>query len=339
MKYTDNALNIMTVKSYKGIGNAWIVKNLGEILGKNLEENERVETIVSLLNHFLKNTTIQVEEFKRQKQLYAETLNAKFEDSCDGVVALGDCNFPRHRGEVKDSDRPVFLYYKGDIKLLDITNKNVSVIGLLNPTPEIVRREQKIVEELVKNGATIVSGLALGCDSVSHSQALYSNGKTIAILPSPLNKILPTSNVELASEIVKQGGLLITEYGNDFRTIMELSSRYKERDRLQALFCDTIVLAASYAKDSEIFWPRLKGRKLDSGARLAMEYAKKYGIPRAVMYEEKTDAEEPMFDLCRSIIKEEPSVIKITSETIPQATKLIVQKKPKTIEEQKMLQF
>lgn len=66
---------------------------------------------------------------------------------------------------------------------------------------------------------------------------------------------------------------------------MELSSRYKERDRLQVLFCDTIVLAASYSKNSVERW-NLHGQKLDSGARLAMEYAKEYKISRAVMYDQ-----------------------------------------------------
>ncbi len=89
--------------------------------------------------------------------------------------------------------------------------------------------------------------------------------QTIAILPSPLNNILP-KNQDLAFQIVENGGLLISEYGNDSKNPMELSSRYKERDRLQALFCDTIILAASYAQDSGERWKNLTGQKIDSGA-------------------------------------------------------------------------
>jgi homoserine O-acetyltransferase len=54
--------------------------------------------------------------------------------------------------------------------------------------------------------------LAFGCDSISHQQALDSNGKTVAILPSPLNNILPARNKGLAFQIVEEGGLLVTEY-------------------------------------------------------------------------------------------------------------------------------
>ena len=236
MKYTENSLNILTVKSYKGIGNAWITKNL--------KGNESVETIVSQLNNRIEDKT-NVEEFEHLRIKFESNLLHKFANICDGFIAIGDEKFPQYRGTVKESERPVFLYYKGNIDLLNFENKNITVIGLLDPQGDIEERERKIVAEFVKNGATIVSGLAFGCDSISHQQALDSNGRTVAILPSPLTNIMPARNKGLAYQIVENDGLLITEYGNDFKSQMELSSRYKERDRLQALFCDTIVLAAS----------------------------------------------------------------------------------------------
>jgi len=317
MKYTDNSINILTAKSFKGIGNAWLVKNL--------KGNESVETIVSLLNKKIKGEPTNVEEFERLKKDFETKLIEKLEDCCDGFVALGDHNFPQNRGNVKDSERPVFLFYKGIIELLSIENKNISVIGLLNPVGDIEERERKIVAQFVKNGATIVSGLAFGCDSISHQQALSSNGNTIAILPSPLNNILPARNKGLAYQIVEEGGLLVTEYGNDFKSRMELSSRYKERDRLQALFCDTIILAASYAQNSAERW-KMFGQKLDSGARLAMDYAKEYNIPRAVMYDQILDENNPMFDLNRDLIKEQKDIAIITQDNISEVVTKIIQK-------------
>lgn len=322
MKYTDNSLNILTTKSYKGIGNAWIVKNL--------KGNENVETIVSLLNKTIKGEPTSVDEFERLKNNFETKLIEKFEECCDGFVALGDPNFPQHRGKVKESEQPVFLYYKGNIDLLSIENKNISVIGLLNPVGDIEERERNIVAQFVKKGATIVSGLAFGCDSISHQQALDSNGNTVAILPSPLLNIMPARNKGLAFQIVEEGGLLVTEYGTDFKSQMELSSRYKERDRLQALFCDTIVLAASYTQNSASLHPNLQGQKLDSGARLAMGYAKDYNIPRAVMYDEHIDMDNPMFDLNRTLINEQKDIIIITQENISETVKKIIQKKTLT---------
>lgn len=318
MKYTDNSLNILTTKSYKGIGNAWIVKNL--------KGNENVETIVSLLNKTIKGDPTSVDAFERLKNNFETKLIEKFETCCDGFVALGDPNFPQHRGSVKESQQPVFLYYKGNIDLLSIENKNISVIGLLNPVGDIENRERNIVTQFVKKGATIVSGLAFGCDSISHQQALDSNGNTVAILPSPLFSIMPAKNKGLAFQIVEEGGLIVTEYGTDFKSQMELISRYKERDRLQALFCDTIVLAASYAQNSAVLHPNLQGQKLDSGARLAMGYARDYNIPRAVMYDQYIDENNPMFDLNRALINEQIDITIITQDNFPEKVEKIMHK-------------
>lgn len=320
MKYTDNALNILTTKSYKGIGNAWIVKNL--------KGNESIEKIVALLNKTIKGVQTNEDEFERLKNNFENKLLEKFDNEiCDGIVALGDKDFPQHRGSVKESERPIFLYYKGKIDLLRIDNINITVIGLLNPEGDIEVRERKIVAEFVKKGATIVSGLAFGCDSISHQQALDSNGKTVAVLPSPLSSIMPVRNKGLAFQIVEEGGLLVTEYGTDFKNQMELSSRYKERDRLQALFCDTIVLAASYAQNSADRW-KILGQKLDSGARLAMGYAKDYGIPRAVMYDKHIDENNPMLDLNRDLIQEQKDITIITQDKIYETVSKILDKQP-----------
>jgi DNA processing protein len=306
MKYTDNAINMITTKTYKGIGRAWI--------NKNLKGNESAERIVSLLNSNSKQESlVTVDEFEFDKNQILKQIE-RFDDSCDGVVAIGDKKFPKYRGNVKESEQPIFLFYKGDLSLLDIENSNITVIGLLYPDEAIEIRERKIVSEIVKNGIIIVSGLALGCDSIAHKQALIG-GKTIAILPSPLNKILPAKNKGLAFEIVEEGGLLITEYYDEHKSAMDLNSRYKDRDRLQALFCDAIVLAASYAHDSATRW-KLIDQKLDSGARLAMGFAKEYNITRAVMYDPNIDINNPMFDLNRQLISEQKDTIILTSKSL-----------------------
>lgn len=305
MKYTDNALNIITTKTFKGIGRAWI--------NKNLRGNESAENIVSLLNNSSKHDLITIDDFEFNKNQIVKQIE-RFEESCDGLVALGDKNFPIYRGNVKESERPICLFYKGDINLLNIENSNISVIGLLNPDEAIEMREKRIVAEIVKRNVTIVSGLAFGCDSIAHKQALQG-GKTVAVLPSPLNNIIPAKNKSLAFEIVEEGGLLITEYYDEFKSSMELNSRYSERDRLQALFCDTIILAASYAQDSATRW-KIFDQKLDSGARLAMGYAKDYNIPQAVMYDPKLDIGNPMFDLNRQLITEQKDITILTQKNL-----------------------
>lgn len=317
MKYTNNAINIITAKTYKGIGRAWI--------NKTLKGNESVDTIVSLLNNYSKqDELITIDDFELNKNQIIKQLEF-FEESCDGFVAIGDKDFPKYRGNVKESEQPIFLFYKGDISLLNIKNYCISVIGLLNPDEKIEIREQKMVAEIVKSGIIILSGLAFGCDSIAHKQAL-NGGKTIAVLPSPLHNVMPAKNKDLAFKIVEEGGLLITEYYDLHRSAMDLSSRYKERDRLQALFCDTIILAASYAQDSAERW-KMFGQKLDSGARLAMEFAKDYNIPRAVMYDQKLDVENPMFDLNRQLIAEQKNITILTQKSLEEIINKVKTKK------------
>lgn len=320
MKYTDNAINIIAAKTFKGIGRAWIIKNL--------KGNESIDTIVSIINRNSKqDNIITIDDFKFSKNQILNQIEY-FGESCDGIVAIGDKEFPKYRGNVKESERPIFLFFKGDLGLLDTVNTNITVIGLLNPDKTIEIREQKIVTEIVKRNVTIVSGLAFGCDSIAHKQALLG-GKTVAILPSPLNNIMPAKNKSLAFEIVENGGLLITEYYDEHKSAMDLSSRYKDRDRLQALYCDAIILAASYAQDSATRW-KIIGQKLDSGARLAMEFAKDYNIPRAVMYDQKLDNKNPMFDLNRQLINEQKDIIILTPKSLDELI-IKIKSKNKTI--------
>lgn len=299
MKYTDNALNIMAARTYKGIGRAWIVKNL--------ESQRPTNEIIGLLNDFLKtNERLTIDDFEKKKSMLRRLIENS-RDFMDGAVAIGDDNFPPCRGNVKNSERPIFLFYRGDISLLDKNSNNIAVIGLLNPSPEIESIERKVVSGLIKNGSVIVSGLAFGCDSIAHIQAIESEGKTVAILPSPLNDIMPARNRPLAERIVEKHGLLVTEYLTNPKSKMELGGRYQERDRLQALFSNAIVLTASYSKNDV-------GN--DSGSRLAMGYAKDYSIPRAVIYDMKINQSNPMFDLNRQIINETPDVIVINQENM-----------------------
>jgi len=322
MKYTENAINIMAARTYKGIGRAWIVKNIAS--------NKTNEEIVALLNQGSKiDCRITLDDFDKKKETIKNLL-VKSKGFIDGVVAIGDDNFPPYRGVVKNSEKPIFLFYQGNLSLLNnIQNNNIAVIGLLNPDNETEEIERTVVAKFVENGVTIVSGLAFGCDTIAHRQALDSNGHTIAILPSPLNNIMPSKNKELARKIVENNGLLIAEYLTDAKSKRELGGRYQERDRLQALFSNYIVLSASYAKND-------LGN--DCGSRLAMEYARNYSIPRAVIYDPAINTHNPKYDLNRQIITEDQSTIEINNDNMQSAINRMITVKPKVAEKQTVQQ-
>jgi len=204
-----------------------------------------------------------------------------------GIVCYFDENFPAINSGVKsNSDKPFLLYYKGDISLLSDLNRNVAVIGLINPDESIMQRGERVVKNLVNSNHNIVSGLAKGCDTLAHKVCLESGGKTIAILSTQVNKIYPAENRGLAAEIVDNGGLLISEYSNEPSGRNESIKRLIDRDRLQAMFSKAVVLIASYRKGEG-----------DSGSRHAMDAAKKYGVERYVMYNPAIDNNNIMFGL------------------------------------------
>lgn len=220
---------------------------------------------------------------------YEETLkNANFD-----VICCFDEDFPQIKNNIKQSERPFLFVYRGDINLLKDINKNVAVIGCLTPDGDIEKRERKIVDELIKNDTTIVSGLANGCDTIAHKTALENGGKTIAFLPTILDSIHPYKNIDLANEIVEKGGLVITEYVTKPKSRSENIRRFIERDRLQAMFSKAVVLIASFKQGDG-----------DSGSRHAMNKAKEYGRVRFVMFNEKTDKDKAIFGLNKQFLED-----------------------------------
>ena len=204
-----------------------------------------------------------------------------------GIVCIFDPTFPAINYNVKNkSEKPYILLYRGEISLLSNLNNNVAVIGLTTPDKSIKERERDFVYRLVERNITVVSGLAIGCDSIAHESCLEKSGITIAILPSTLTNVAPSINRKLAERIVENGGLLVSEYYLESRSKFEVVQRYLERDRLQAMFSKAIILTASYRKDEG-----------DSGSRHAMMAAYKYGIPRYVLYNSSTDSSDSQFGL------------------------------------------
>jgi len=105
---------------------------------------------------------------------------------------------------------PIVLYCKGDISLLK--SECLAVVGSRRSTKYGRDMCTKIVHDVASEGIVIVSGLAEGIDACAHMATCYVKGKTIAVLGGGFMNIYPASNIGLASEIVTNGGLLVSEY-------------------------------------------------------------------------------------------------------------------------------
>ena len=219
-----------------------------------------------------------------------QAVEQELKDKGINIISVFDNTFPVVGVKLKNSERPFFFAYRGDITLLNNVDKNVAVIGVLTPTNEIVEREQKVVKSLAEKGYNIVSGLAKGCDTVAHNESIKNNAKTIAFLPSTIGNIYPKENIGLANEIVKNDGLIITEYVSELKNKYENVKRFIERDRLQALYSKAVVLISSFRKGEG-----------DSGSRHAFEKAKEYGKKRLVMFRE-SDSNNLTFGLNKDYV-------------------------------------
>ncbi|MEG1500015.1 MAG: DNA-processing protein DprA [Clostridia bacterium] len=228
-----------------------------------------------------------------------DTSNDKtfLENANYSLICAFDKDFIQVPESIKNSEKPFLFIYKGNIKLTTQLQNNVAVIGVLNPTEDIIQREKEIIIELCKNDITIVSGLALGCDSVAHKTCLQCDGNTIAILPTTLENIFPKENKELVENLINNNGLVLTEYINEPKSKFERIKRFIERDRLQAMLSNAVVLIASFIQG-----------KGDSGSRHAMQKAKEYSKKRFVMFNAETDKGKDIFELNEKLNIENVSI-------------------------------
>jgi DNA processing protein len=109
------------------------------------------------------------------------------------------------------ADPPPVLYCYG--KLTEADRFALAVVGTRNSTTYGKQVTERIVTELAQGQVTIVSGLALGIDTIAHTAALDAGGRTIAVMASGLDIIYPPTNRALAHRIVESGqGVILSEY-------------------------------------------------------------------------------------------------------------------------------
>ena len=105
--------------------------------------------------------------------------------------------------------RPPTLFVAGDGTAL--TERAVAIVGTRRASGYGLATATDLADELARAGIVVVSGLALGIDGAAHRAAVNAGGRTVAVLPSPLNRVYPPRHRGLARDIVRGGGVLISE--------------------------------------------------------------------------------------------------------------------------------
>jgi len=118
----------------------------------------------------------------------------------------GEVEYP---SRLRDAAEPVeLLYFQGHWDL--VHTPSVAVVGTRKPTKEGLSRTRQIVRGLVRDGYTIVSGLAEGIDTAAHNAAIGYGGQTIAVIGTPLGHVYPKANVDL-QRLIAEEYLLISQ--------------------------------------------------------------------------------------------------------------------------------
>ena len=105
--------------------------------------------------------------------------------------------------------RPSTLFVAGDGAAFE--ERAVAIVGTRRASGYGLATTSDLADELARAGTVVVSGLALGIDGAAHRAAVNAGGRTIAVLPSPLNRIYPPRHRGLARDIVRTGGALVSE--------------------------------------------------------------------------------------------------------------------------------
>ncbi len=140
------------------------------------------------------------------------------------------------------NDAPILMYAIGDLDLN--AARIVGIVGTRHATIYGIEFTKKLIEDLARkvDNLIIVSGLAYGIDITAHRAAVASNTPTVAVMATGLNTVYPADHRADASEIVRRGGLLLTEHRNG-EPIHK--GNFVARNRIVAGLIDCLVVVES----------------------------------------------------------------------------------------------
>lgn len=162
------------------------------------------------------------------------------------ILSKEDKCYPKRLLKIKDA--PTKLYVEGNYQLLN--KDSIAIVGTRKSTEYGQKYAKKFAEELSKRGMCIVSGLAVGIDTIAHINSMKEQGKTIAVLGSGFNKIYPEENKMLFNQILENNGCVVSEYPPDEE--MDKANFPKRNRIISGISLGTLVIEATYRSGSTI---------------------------------------------------------------------------------------
>jgi DNA processing protein len=139
---------------------------------------------------------------------HIESMIKTYKDKNIHVITIFDSEYPPLLKHIYEP--PWVLYAKGNTRLLS-SFKMISIVGTRQPTKEGIQSLRQLVPPLVANDWVIVSGLAIGIDTLAHEMTIENGGHTIAIIAGGFEHIYPRQNKRLADQLL-DGHLILSEH-------------------------------------------------------------------------------------------------------------------------------
>lgn len=155
---------------------------------------------------------IEMRDYPSDEEIEDVISNLKCE-----VVTYFDEEYPTRLKEIRKP--PFVLFYYGDISLIKDTEKCLSIVGTRDPSIYGLNVTKSIVYGLNED-IVVVSGMALGIDSMAHQSAIESNHRTVAVLGTGINVCYPSSSRKIY-ESLKANHLVLSEFPVDYSPVPE----------------------------------------------------------------------------------------------------------------------
>ena len=163
---------------------------------------------------------------------------------------ITDKNYPKRLLNCYDS--PTLLFYKGDADLN--TSKIIAIVGTRDHTEYGKHQTEKLIKELSSQKILVVSGMAFGIDAIAHKAAIKNDLPTVGVLGHGLDQIYPPEHSNLAKDMLKHGGGLLTEFRSNTKPDKH---NFPTRNRIVAGMSDAAVVIETGEKGGSMITAEL----------------------------------------------------------------------------------
>jgi DNA processing protein len=145
------------------------------------------------------------------------------------------------------SKSPEYIFFQGTLP--EKRQPSVAIVGTRKPTNYGKEVAHMLAFDLAKRGVVIISGLALGIDSIAHRATLEAHGTTLAVMANSVEQIYPRSHKGLAEQIINSGGAILSEYEppTDPRDFQFLA-----RNRIVSGLADAVIIVEAAARSGTL---------------------------------------------------------------------------------------